>query len=169
LEGQLKELVNKIREVEKKGITSAENADKLAKVSTELKDLLDGKLKAQEELKKEGDQEKGAQKSDYLEQLKQAIRNSSLNSKDKQDLEALAEQLFKAQNLSQLEDIKDALENEISALGLKGISPKERKELNDTAKNAAADLEQKLNELENASSEQSRQLQEALKKMQKSQ
>jgi hypothetical protein len=169
LEGQLKELVHKIRELEKKGITSTENADKLAKASTELKDLLDGKLKAQEELKKEGDQEKGPQKSDYLEQLKQAIRNSSLGSKDKQELEALSEQLFKAQNLSQLEDIKDALENEISSLGLKGTSPKERKELNDAANSAAADLEQKLNELENASNEQSQQLQEALKKMQKSQ
>ncbi len=75
------------------------------------------------------------------------------------------------QDQAKLEKAVQELKEALKALLEKGSSEesKERKELNDTAKNAAADLEQKLNELENASSEQSRQLQEALKKMQKSQ
>ncbi|MDP2928272.1 MAG: hypothetical protein Q8N80_05705, partial [Candidatus Omnitrophota bacterium] len=169
LESQLEELVSKIRELERKGNISPESAAELLKAAADFKDLLDARLQAEAELKKEEVSEKGSRKSDYIDQLQQAIENSSLSNRDKEKLKALSEQLLKAQSLSQLEDVKEALENEISSLGLQGVSDKDRTVLSAAANNISADLEKKIDNLENATTEQIRQLQEYLKKMQQSQ
>lgn len=129
LEGQFEEAAGKIREIERKRNISPESAGEFIKAAADLKDLLDARLQAEAELKKDEVSEKGSRKSDYIGQLQQAIENSSLSSREKEMLMALSEQLIKAQSLSQLEDVKEALEKEISSLGPQVVSDKDRKSL----------------------------------------
>ncbi|MFH1519595.1 MAG: hypothetical protein ABIE75_03385 [Candidatus Omnitrophota bacterium] len=130
LESQLKELAGKIRELERKDSVSPDSAAELLKAAEDFKDLLDARLQTEIELKNDEISEKESRKLDYIDQLRQAIEKSSLNSRGKEMLKALLEQLLKAQSLSQLEDVKEVLENEISSLGLQGASDVELKEIN---------------------------------------
>jgi hypothetical protein len=130
LAGQLEELISKIKELERAGSLSAESATALIKAATELKDLLEARLKAEADLKKQEVAERGLRKADYLNQLQQAIEVSSLSSREKEMLRALSEQLLKAQSLSQLEDIQEALEKEISSLGKQKSSASKLREIN---------------------------------------
>ena len=137
LERELGQLVSRIRELEKKDNLSSESVAELLKVAADLKNLLDAQLQAESELNKEEISEKSFRKSDYLEQLQQAIEGSSLNSREKQMLKALLEQLAKVQSLSQLEDLKDALENKVSSLKQQKASAVELNKINKKFKQAA--------------------------------
>ncbi|MFZ2937160.1 MAG: hypothetical protein WA066_00450, partial [Candidatus Omnitrophota bacterium] len=88
LERQLEELGSKIKELEKKGNISPESAAELLKAAADLKDLLDARLQAEAELKKDEVSEKGARKFDYIGQVQQAIENSSLSSQEKEMFKA---------------------------------------------------------------------------------
>ncbi|MCX5698433.1 MAG: hypothetical protein NTX01_01900 [Candidatus Omnitrophica bacterium] len=183
LERQLEELVNKIRELERKGNFSPERAAELLKAAADLKELLDARLQARAELKKEEVSEKGSWKSDYLDQLQQAIEGSSLSSRKKKMLKALLDQLLKTQSLSQLEDVKEALENEISSLGLPGVSDAELREINKInekikqaaeikqkflASKALADISEKIERLSLQDVKKAQALKEKLEQMRKS-
>ncbi|MFH0918097.1 MAG: hypothetical protein V1830_03075 [Candidatus Omnitrophota bacterium] len=169
LERQLEELAGKIKELEKKGSLSPENAAELLKSATDLKDLLEARLKAETELKKPDSSQEGYRKSDYLEQLEQAVDDSSLSDAQKEMLKALSDQLQKAQSLSQLEEVKEALEKEVSALGQQELSDQDRQNLSADANKISVVLENKISKLEQATAQQIGQLQEFLKSMQQSQ
>ncbi|MBU4419174.1 MAG: hypothetical protein KJ594_04770, partial [Candidatus Omnitrophica bacterium] len=130
LESQQEDLASKIRELERKGSVSPESAAEILKAAADLKDLLQARLMAKAELKKEEVSEKDLHKSDYLEQLQQAIKDSSLSSREKETLKALLEQLLKAQSLSQLEDVKEVLKKELSFLRLQEASAVKLREIN---------------------------------------
>jgi hypothetical protein len=130
LDSQLEELVNKINELERKGSLLPANAAALLKTAVGLKDLLESRLKAEAELRKQEVTERGLPKADYLDQLQQAIEDSSLSSREKEMLGVLSEQLLKAQSLSQLEDVQEALEKEISSLGQQKSSASKLREIN---------------------------------------
>jgi len=183
LERQLEDPVSKIREFERKGNISPEIAAELLKAVVDLKDLLDARLQAEAELEKEEILEKGFRKFDYIDQLQQAIENSSLSSRRKEMLKALSEQLLKAQSLSQLEDVKEALENKISSLGLQGASDAELREINkinEKIKQAAeikqqflmskalADILEKIERLSLQDAKKAQALKEKLEQMRKS-
>ncbi|MDD5129453.1 MAG: hypothetical protein PHS66_00145, partial [Candidatus Omnitrophica bacterium] len=165
---QLEELKNKIKELERTGNIPPQKADELLNAAKGFKDLLDAKIKAEAELTKEDVSKNDSQKIDYIDKLQQAIENSSLNSRQKDVLKALADQLLKAQSLSQLEDVKEALEKEFSSLGLPKLSDKERMLLAAAVNSSAKELEKKIDNLQNVTYEQIRQLQESLKKAQQS-
>lgn len=130
LERQLGGLVSKISELERKGDISPESAAELHKAVADFKDLLDARLQAEAELKKQDVSEEVSRKSDYIGQLQQSIENSSLSSRGKERLKALSDQLFEVESLSQLEDVKEALKNEISSSGLEGASDVKLREIN---------------------------------------
>lgn len=144
LERQLEEQLDKIRELERKGDISPENSAELLKAVTDFKDQLNAKLQAEAELKKEATSEKDSRKSDYIDPLQQAIEDSSLSNREKEMLKVLSEQLLKAQSLSQLEDVKAALENKASSLGFQGKSDAELREENKISKKIkqAAEIKQ---------------------------
>lgn len=166
---QSEELVSKLRELEKKGNLSSENIIDLLKGVGDFKELLNAKLEAEAELKKDDLSDQGPRKSGYMDQLRKTIEESSLNSQKKERLQVLSEQLLKTQSLSQLEDVKKALEKEISFLKPQEVSDKDRKRMLAEVNNILADLKKKLNSLDNATVQQIKQLQEDLKKMQQSQ
>ncbi|MFH1281745.1 MAG: hypothetical protein ABIH91_03410 [Candidatus Omnitrophota bacterium] len=168
LDRQLEELVSRLRELERKGGISLESATELIKAVADFKDLLDARLGAEAELNKEVVPRKGSSEFDYLGQLQQAIEDSSLSGREKEVLKVLSEQLFKAQSLSQLENVQEALEKEVSVLG-KGVSDKDRMVLSMPVNKISADLEKKIGNLVNLSADQIRQLQESLKRMEQSQ
>ena len=167
LEDQMNALRDMVKKLQSQGDLSPEAGAELLKEARELKELLDSRIKAEAELKSQGASPKERQAADYIEQLRQAIEDSSLSSQEKEVLKALSEQLFKAQNLSQLEEIKDALEKEISSLG-KGSSNKDRELLSAMAQNLSVDLQNKIEKLEDAASGQVKRMQEELKRMQES-
>ncbi|MDP3042723.1 MAG: hypothetical protein Q8N62_08405 [Candidatus Omnitrophota bacterium] len=183
LESQQKELASKIRELERKGSISPESAAKMLKAAADFKDLLQARLKAKAELEKEEVSEKGSHKPDYLEQLQQAIGDSSLSGREKEALKALLEQLFKMQSLSQLEDVKEALKNKLSLLGLQGASAAKLREINKInekikqaaqikqqllASKALADILEKIERLSQQDAAKARALEEKLEQMRKS-
>jgi hypothetical protein len=130
LERHLEDLVSKVRELERKGDISPESIAELLKAVADFKDQLDANLQAEAELKKTEISEKDSRESDYIEQLQQVIENSYLSSREKEMLKALSEQLLKAQSLSQLEDIKEALKDGVASLGRQGASDTKLREIN---------------------------------------
>ncbi|HPT39151.1 MAG TPA: hypothetical protein PL125_03010 [Candidatus Omnitrophota bacterium] len=116
LEKQLEDLAAKIKELERKGDLSPEAAAQLLTTTAELGDLLSDRLEAEKELEDQDASEKDGRKPDYLEQLRQAIEDSSLSDQDKKALKDLAEELLKAHDLSQLEDVKEAEKKYLSSL-----------------------------------------------------
>jgi len=168
LESQSKDLKERIEELKKEGDISPQGAAELLKAAEDFKELLDARLQAEKELKRQESSEKDSRNTDYKERLQKAIEDSSLSSQEKEALKALSEQLFKAENLSQLEEIKDVLEEEMSSLGKK-LPDKDRMFLSTAAESMSVEMEKKIDNLENTTIEQIKRMQEALKKMQQSQ
>ena len=168
LQDQLENLTKKMSDFEKQGKISVEDSAELLKTSGEIKDILSAGLEAASELKEKESPENYPQERNYREKLRQAIENSSLSGEEKEMLNSLSQELFKAQSLPQLGDVKEAMENKLSSLGPRQPSSKGVADLEAAVNNIFSDLEKKIDSLEEVGAEQIKQLQQYLKKMQQS-
>lgn len=125
LQDQLENLTKKMPDFEKQGKVSAEDSAELLKAAGEFKDILSARLEADAELKEKESSINDPQEHNYREKLRQAIENSSLSGEEKEMLNSLSQELFKAQSLAQLGDVKETMENKLSSFGPRQPSAKD--------------------------------------------
>ncbi|MFH0738749.1 MAG: hypothetical protein V2A59_02680, partial [Candidatus Omnitrophota bacterium] len=169
----LKELLDKYY---KQGFISEDTKDKLAAEIEGLGELLSLKLKIEQEMK---GKEAAARKKqgNYQQELKDLIDNSSLKENQKEDLQQLADSLFKSQNISQIENIKYGMHRELNSYLKEGANKEEVKAIRETFESAAeaqrmllidkafSQMREKTNELEDTDPQAAEKLKEMIGKI----
>ena len=109
-------LKGQIREMSEQGLISKLSTDKLIRDMSEIAEILLSKLKAGE-ISKEGRKGRDRRMSaDYRDELIRSIEESSLDTDKKETLKQLAQALDNAQNISQLESVREMTDKELKEL-----------------------------------------------------
>jgi len=134
-----KKLETAINEFLNQGFISEETKDKLAKEINELKDLLASQVGLKEKRLTEQTSASGTQRK-----WEELIENSSLREETKDALRRLTEELSKADTISKVENIKQAIQEELDSLSKEGIR---KDEINELKKLLSSQAQLKENEL----------------------
>ncbi|MBM3255368.1 MAG: hypothetical protein FJZ08_03625, partial [Candidatus Omnitrophica bacterium] len=176
LDSDLEGLKGLLDKYYKQGFISEDTKDKLAAEIEGLGKLFSLKLKIEQQTK---DKEAPALKrrGNYQQGLKDLIDNSSLKENQKEDLKQLADSLFNAQNISQIENIKDGMSRELNNYLKKGANKEEVKSIRESFEGAAeaqrmllidkafSQMREKANNLENTDPQAAQKLKEQIEKI----
>lgn len=132
LERDAGELKNVITKHSQEGLISKVSRDNLIKDLEGLKGLLKSKLEVDKEIPKRG-------RADYRDKLEQAIEEASLKKEKKEMLRELGRELFRAETLPQVDDIKKAAHETIDKLPPEEIKKEEARKIADAFDSAAQD------------------------------
>lgn len=159
----------------KKGFISQEAKDALATEAAGFKELLEMRPREGAQQSR-GREEAQGKEGDYQQELKDAINSSSLGKGQKEALQRLADSLFNAATLEQIEDVNDGVKRELENSLKEGA---DKNELNSLQKKfeiasqiqrmflideAFSEILKKTNDLERKNQEEAEKIKEQIKK-----
>lgn len=120
----VKKLKEDIDKFSSQGLVSKASRDNMVKEIEEIRGLFQAELDAGEETGEKGTFRKTLQ-PDYKDEWEELIEKSSLRKERKESLKQLGKELFKAQRISQVKNIREAMDAEIEKLSKEGAKKEE--------------------------------------------